>query len=132
MDITQYTGYFHDGSLLNIEHEKNNVVFTMVSAEMDQEDILDDAVLSKDDRIRGKLHLEGVKSITVSKNPFLDVLKKTYDNGRIFDFEINKNFVELCIDWINYPPKPRTNEFEVIRIEAMKIYWENIPDLSVY
>ena len=61
-----------------------------------------------------------------------EMLWKDYDNGEILDLEIDDNKVFLLIEWKNWPPKPRlrTNDVSKIEIEAEKIYWENIPDLS--
>lgn len=130
MNISKYTAFFHDGSIFDIQHVKDKIEFSMASAEMDEEDVEDDIALSQDDQIQGKLYIEGIKNIKINDKLFLGVLKKIYDNGRIFDFEITKNSVELSIDWVNFPPKSEANEFSVIEIEAEKIYWANIPDLA--
>ena len=53
-----------------------------------------------------------------------------YDSGSILDFEILNHKVILGIEWTDYPPKPRKSDFSTIEIEAEKIWWENIPDLS--
>src|SRR3972149_3210149 len=130
MNISKYSAFFHDGSIMDIRHTKDKIEFSMASAEMDREDVGDDIHLSKDDSIQGKLHIEGVKNIKINKKTFRGVIKKIYDNGRIFDFEIKKNGVEISIDWVNFPPKNEVDEFTVIEIEAKKIWWENIPDLA--
>jgi hypothetical protein len=130
MNIKKYTSFFHDGSVLDIQHVNDKMILSMESAEMDKDDIKDDITLSKDDRIRGKLHIEKIKRIKLNKKLFLGTIKKTYDDGGIFDFEIKKNSVELSIDWVNFPPKTEVNDFSVIKIEAEKIWWENIPDLE--
>lgn len=130
VDISKYAAFFHDGSLMDIQHIGNNIVFSMGSAEMDEEDLKDDILLSKDDRIAGKLHVERVKSIIIDENPFLGILKKRCDNGNIFHFEIIKNNLEMMIIWENFWPNPKVDEFVVIKIEAEKIWWENIPNLE--
>jgi hypothetical protein len=130
ININKYADFFHDGSIMDIQHMGNKVEFSMASAEMDEEDVKDDVILSKDNSIQGKLHIEGIKSITIDKQPFFGEITKKYDNGKIFDFEITDNSVELAINWINFPPKPMVNEFSVIKIEAKKIWWENIPNLE--
>jgi hypothetical protein len=130
MNISKYVAFFHDGAIINIQHIKNTIEFSMASAEVDpEEDIIDDVILSKDASIQGKLHIEGVLAITINKKPFLGMLKNLYDRGKIFDFEITENSVELSIDWINFSPRLQINEFSVIQIKAKKIWWENIPDL---
>lgn len=130
MNISNYAAFFHDGSIMDIQHVGNTVEFSMASAEMDEEDITDDVVLSRDGSIQGKLHVEEITNIIIDKHSFFGKITKTYDNGKIFDFEITKNCIELSIDWVNFPPKPAINEFSIIKIEAKKIWWENIPDLS--
>jgi hypothetical protein len=122
---------------MEIKHIEDEIVLSMESAEIDEEEIKDyiapskvDIILSKDDRIRGKLHIAEVKNIKINDKAFSGILKKMYDYAGIFDFEIKKNTVELSIKWGTYSFDPNFNEFSVIEIEAEKIYWENIPDLE--
>ena len=131
MDIFKYTAFFHDGAITDIKHDENGIEFFMKSAEMDIEDIVDDKIiLTKDNRIKGILHIEGIKNIKIDDNHFFGLIEKKYDRGKIFDFEMKKNSVELSIDWVNFPPKLQINEFTNIKIEADKIYWVKIPNLS--
>lgn len=130
MDISDYTSFFHDGSLLEIKHENDKIELSMSSAEMDEEDLKEPIVLSKDDRIVGKLHIEGIKNIIVDNERLEKSLKKEYDDGEIFHLEIVNNTVNLEIIWGNYPPNPEVDEFSEITIEAQKVYWENIPHLN--
>lgn len=130
MNISKYTAFFHDGSIINIQHFEDEIVFSMASAEMDEEDIGEDIILSKDDSIHGKLHIKRIRNIKVNKELFLGDIQMNYDYGKIFDLEIKQNSVELSIDWVNFPPKPQVNEFSVIHIEAEKVWWENIPNLE--
>lgn len=76
----------------------------MESTEMDEEDIVDDIVLSNDDSIKGKLYIIGIHSITINKKPFVGTLKKTYDHGSIFELAIKKKSIEICIEWVDSPP----------------------------
>ena len=132
MDISKYTSYFHDGSLIAIDYGKNDteLTLTMESAEVDPEDIKDNIPLAKEDRIKGKLHLKGVKNIYINRKKLSTPLKMNYDNGKIFDLEIKNNEVLLAISWRNYPPKPDTNDFSTITINVESMCWENIPDLE--
>lgn len=129
MDISNYTSFFHDGSIGEIQHDRDGIVLSMSSAQMDEEDNKDNIPLSKDDFIQGKLHIEGIKSIIVDDQPFFGVLKKTHDSGGIFRFELRRGVVELMISWENFRPKPKEEDFTVTKIEAENIWWENIPDL---
>lgn len=76
MIISKYAAFFHDGSVINIQHSGDRIEFSMASAEMDEEDIKDNITLSKDDSIQGKLHLKGIRNIIIDGKPFLGILKK--------------------------------------------------------
>ena|SRR5689334_12483140 len=131
MNISKYSAFFHDGSLMDIKHVNNIIELSMSSAEVDEEeDIKGGIPLSKDNCIQGKLHVEGVKMLKISNKLIQGKFKKIYDNGSIINFQIIDPFVRLAIDWNNYPPNPPIDEFEIILIEAEKIWWENIPDLG--
>lgn len=96
--IFKYAPFFHDGSIMNIRHIGDKIEFSMASAEMDEEDTQGDIILSKESRIEGKLHVEGVKSITINKKPFFGIVKKIYDDGGIVYFKITKNSFVASID----------------------------------
>lgn len=49
--------------------------------------------------------------------------------GEILHLEIKKKYIELSIEWRNYPSKPRDEDFSTFQIKGDKIYWENIPTL---
>jgi hypothetical protein len=127
--IEYYSQFFHDGAIVSIEHHHNNMEISMESAQMDSEDLKDDIKLSKDDCIRGKLHLENIKTISIDEIPYFKTFQMPYDAGEICTFILDKQMVELQIIWVNFPPKPDVNEFSTIKITAEKIWWENIPDL---
>lgn len=132
MDISRYEAFFHDGELKDIEHKNDAIVLTMCSSEMDYKDIGNkDIKLAKDPItcLKGKLHIEGVKQITISEEPFNRKLKMFYDDAEIFKLKIDKSKVEICIKWTDFPPKPRKSDFSVVQIQAKKIYWENLPEL---
>lgn len=128
MNIADYTSNFHDGSIIDIKHEINRIEISMESAEITEEDMKEDFPLSEHDTIKGKLHLEEVKSIKEC-NSYLNFLKMKHEDATIFHFKINNNKVELQIIWGTYPPNPPVDDFSTIEIEAEKIWWENIPDL---
>ena len=128
MNLKNYTSFFHDGSINAINHIGNKITISMESAEMDEEDVKDDIDLSKDDRIRGKLHIEGTKSIKENNQSYTDILRMKYADAEIFHLEVNQNKVELQIKWGSYPPKPCIEDFSTIEIEAENIWWENTPN----
>lgn len=132
MGIENYTAYFHDGEILDITHSEDNIILTMLSAEMDQEDC--DIELSQESpfpNLRGKLHCQEIKEVFIDDKPFKGRLEKRYDEAGISDFEIRENSVYLSIKWGNYSPQYKELDFSTIRIEAGKVYWENIPTLSL-
>lgn len=131
MNVSNYTAFFHDGAILDIKHEKNKIQLFMESAQIDEEDLkeehLDDIILSNDERIRGELHIEEIKSININ-NKLVDRIIKKNDYGRIFDLELTHSSIKLLLEWVSFSPKLE-GEFMTIKILAEKIYWENIPDL---
>src|SRR5262245_12185926 len=130
MNISKYADFFHDGTIHDISHIKDQMRISMESAELLTEWNEDNVTLSKHNRIEGYLRLENIKNIQINEKPYFGILRKTYDSSDIYDFEIRENKVILLVQWINYPPKPREEtDFFTIEIEAEKIYWENIPTL---
>src|SRR3990167_293123 len=129
MDIKKYTSFFHDCSILAIQHQGNNLVISMESAEMNEEDKLDDVVFSKEDSILGKLHLEGVKSILDKHLGRITKLEMKNEHAGICHFEFNESHVEFQIRWESFPFNRFDEDFSVVKIEAEKIWWENCPDM---
>ncbi len=130
MDISEYAAYFHDGLILDIVHTKDKIDFSMASAEIDEGETQGNIILSRDFSIQGKLHIEGIQSIKLNENEFSGTLKKLYDRGKIFDFEITKNSIEISIIWTDFLGNSEVKEFSIIKIKAENIWWENIPDLE--
>ena len=130
MDISKYTGYFHDGEIIDIKHVGNNIEILMCSAEVDQDEITDPIPLAQSNFLfmRGRLHIEGVRSIKMNNNIFLDCMALWYKDNDVLDFKIEKNKVTLNIGWRQY--KPPINDFSAFEIEAEKIWWENLPDIE--
>ena len=61
MDISKYTCYFHDGILVDIQHVGNDIDISMISPQVEPEDMMENMPPLKVGSIMGKLHLEGVK-----------------------------------------------------------------------
>lgn len=130
MNIQNYTSYFHDGTVHDINHVKNHMEIAMESAQLLPAWNEDAIKLSKYDTISGRLHLDKIKSIRVNENNYTGELRKTYDSSDINHFEILSNKAILLIRWINYPPNPyEETDIFTIEIEADEIYWENVPNL---
>jgi hypothetical protein len=130
MNIAGYDAFFHDGSLINIQHVDNKIELSIESSGIFEDDLKDEIVLSKNNTLKGKLHLEGVKNILLNKNqPFLGVLHMLYDSAEIMHLTIMKDRIKLSLEWENFPPHPKVTAYLFLEIEADKIWWENIPDL---
>jgi len=129
MNAADYDAFFHDGSLINIQHTNNKIEISMESAEISENDLKDDIDLSKYNTLKGKLHLEDVKSILDNDQPFTGLLKMQFDSAIILDLEIVKNKIKMFLEWTNYPPHAEIAAYSNYEIEAKKIWWENIPAL---
>ncbi len=130
INFKMYVDYFHDGYMYGINKENGGIAISMSSAEIDLDIAKGKIVLSKDNSIKGILHLSSVKKVHISDQYDIYELFSVFDRGVILDFEITGKSVEFGILWENFPPKSRTNEFSNILIESEKIWWENIPDLE--
>lgn len=129
IDISRYSGYFHDGGVINISQFNDEIEISMESNQIFPKWNPENIPLSSYETIRGKLHLKKVKNILVD-NQYTMLLKMQYDSGDILDFKIEEpKKIILSLLWTNYPPKERCRVYQCIQIEAEKIYWENIPNL---
>lgn len=128
MNLKDYFGFFHDGTIINIIQNNDYIEILMESAEILPEWNKENISLSNRATIKGKLHLEQIKNILIDKKP-VNHIQLLYDDGEILTFRINNNKLNLLVLWSNYPPKLRLNVTQLIEIEAEKIYWENIPNL---
>lgn len=129
MDIEKLTGYFHDGGFIGAKRKENNIELYLHSCEITDDEPVDKEILSTESMIRGKLSLIGIKWMTVDNKEDKEIPWKEYDDAEILDLEINDNKVFLLVEWINFPPKTYASDTGTIKIEAEKVYWENIPDL---
>lgn len=133
MNIDNYGGYFHDGSIIDIFHDNSTLVLSMDSAEISPEENLDNILLSEQRTIKGKLHLEGVESITESETEGEKAvhghLKMLQDFAEILHLKIHGTTVKLGLEWVNLPPKKAVSAYSFYTIKAKKVWWENIPDL---
>ena len=126
MDIQKYADYFHDGLVFDMR-QKKNIILSLESAELWPEWNKDNITLSKASTLSGNLHLEGVKSIYINEKKY-DKLEMIHDIGEIYHLKIIENTMVLAASWSNDPPKlPEETDVYTYKIEAEKIYWENIP-----
>ncbi|CDR33197.1 hypothetical protein [Criblamydia sequanensis] len=121
MNIQKYQGYFHDGILVDIQQENDNVTIALISSQISPVNLLDDT-------IRGKLHLDNIEKIVVDGS-IRQTIKMQYDNGDLFGLEIEEHKVTLVVIWQTLRPIKRIENDSKIEIEAKKINWENIPNM---
>lgn len=126
MNIEPYTAYFHDGSVLDIFQDANQLVFYLESAEIKKEFKVERSLLSADSRLKGNFCIPKGAEIILDNEVFKGVLLKIHDSGRILDWEIAGNQIYLLIEWRDFLPKPKTNDFTEIKITSDDFVW--IPD----
>lgn len=137
IQLKKYANYFHDGTLLNIIHKESDIQLMITSAEMDMEDLLPEDrgannILSRDDTIQGKIHIDNVSKVTIGKEKTCDFLKMQGDFGIILDFEVYDCRIEIGVEWHTFPCENENHwqKYSYTIIEAKKIWWENIPNLE--
>lgn len=129
MNLAKYFGYFHDGTIINIIQNNDQIEILMESAEILPDWNKDNIPLSNNQTIKGKLYLKGIKRILINKI-LVNHVKLVHDDGEILRFRIDKNNkLKLLVLWSNYLPKANSAVTQLIEIEAERIYWENIPNL---
>ncbi|MDP1607684.1 MAG: hypothetical protein Q8L98_00010 [Chlamydiales bacterium] len=128
MDITKYTSYFHDGEVLNVEHNDGNIKISMRSAEIDL-DSIDPVLLTKDNRLVGILHVNGVKLIINNEKKFEQKMKMLLSDNDLLHLEIKEGVVFCEIGWRG--GNPCQFDFSAFEIHADEIWWENMPDYKV-
>lgn len=131
MSIEKYKTYFHDGSIFYIKHENNCMKIAMESAEIDEEDLLPSLKLSKENTIKGILHIDGIIKIQENAKDYTGIYEKKRPIAEIYDLELTPKHVELQIGWETIPINYSYSDFSTLKITAEKVHWENIPNLSV-
>ena len=131
MNIAEHACYFHDGTVINIEHNKDKIILFLESGWIDPSTYEDKTLLSKSSTLIGKLVAENIKSIRCDDAPFTGVFKKLRDDGEILDLDVFSNSIELLVEWKVFPKKPRKAEVTKIEIEATRFYWENVPNFEL-
>ncbi len=129
IDIREYAPFFHDGSLQKIDCPGREIRMSMCSVEISPEDCLSPVTLSNRQTLTGILHCQGIRKVDLTGNIKIEDLFQIFDKGTILDFEFSDHTLEIGILWENFSPKPRTNQFTTILIQADHFFWENIPNL---
>jgi hypothetical protein len=89
-DLKNYTGYFHDGSLLDIKQGEKSISIKVESAQLLPEWKVENVFLTQERTIFVVLYLEDIKNIKVNDVTFHGKLKMHYDSAEIASFEIEK------------------------------------------
>lgn len=125
MNISKYTGYFHDGIIHNLVKTDDEIKIDMESCELNQQEIIkEEIILSQHRTIKGTLYIRGIKNLKINHHK-TNQFKMNFDDGEILRFRLIENKVFLLIKWIDYPPKEYIEFTEIIEIEAEKIFWQN-------
>ena len=88
MNISKYD--FHDGYVIDLKHINNKIKISMESAEISDEELKDDIILSDHSTIKGKLHMERIKNIRINNKDYLENFLKIHDKGNIYSFDRQK------------------------------------------
>ncbi len=92
MDIKNYTGYFHDGSITSIIQKNNEIEIEIESSEILPEWNVKEFSLTKDMTIKGKLILSDVKKIEDNNEILIEINRNCCD-GELLRLMIEKNRV---------------------------------------
>lgn len=128
MKISKYTSFFHDGEILEINHNLQNIKIRMRSAELNP-DLAPDIKLAKGNFFQGILHIEGVKYIIKNDLSFHGSIKLLSKDNDLLHLKIKENIVYCEISWRN--TECCRNDFSAFEIHAERIWWENTPDILV-
>lgn len=124
MDISSYTSYFHDGEVLGIIQKEDYIMMYLKSAEINP-NIINDIPLSVDNRLKGNLHIKGVKSIFNNGEELEGELQMLFPDNDLLHLKIKGNTVFCEIGWRGR----NSNEidFSDLEIRATEVWWENLP-----
>lgn len=126
MRFSNYTAYFHDGSVINIERVGKDIDLTLESSEINPNLLQDEFVLTEENTLKGVLRLKNVKNINVAGKPVKTKLAMKYREGEILDLKIKGNKVLLLIEWSDLSIGPFVNDVSKIEIESEKICWRDL------
>lgn len=125
--LKPFQSYFHDGSIIDISYNKNDVKISLESAEIC--DIIN-IPLSIHKTIKGNLYIKNPELILLDKKNTEINLTMMADSAGIIKFELEENKVRFFVEWNSYPPDDRkTVKYSDIVFIAQQIFWENVPDL---
>lgn len=97
--------------VIDIQQKEDEIMISMESAEISNDDLKDEIILSEHSTLKGILFLGNIISILINNKPCPEKLKMLADIGSILDFELSENKVRFFIEWINNPnarPDPKS------------------------
>ena len=127
MNIALHTSEFHDGSIFSVDQTDDQLVIFMESAEIDSDEVRD-ILLTNDNRLRGKLHIEGIQNIKENGAQVFRFPIGDYKKSEIKHLKILNSKVILEILWTEVSDPTETG-YSSLEIEADKVWWENRADL---
>lgn len=136
IDISKYQDFFHDGSIIDIQNQNDNIIISMESAEIAGDWLQEKITLSPHKTLKGKLHFEQVETTTCyvdicyDEEPHYEKPVMLADCATILHMTVTATKFESIVEWNNFPPKKNIELDSGICIECKRIWWEHIPDLS--
>lgn len=127
---SKYKSFFHDGEILAVNSENQDLIFSIVSPEVLEEDIVEeDLHLLSNQRFQGKLHIKNVKSLAIDGILQEKTLHISADMVDIFHCDISHKMVTFHLLLSDIPLTGPISEI-TLEINGAKIWWENIPNLE--
>ena len=125
----KYVSFFHDGSLLDVNQTDNKIDLNLESAELRPEWNFDRIPLSKNNTLKGILHLEGVTQIS-ENGIHIKQFRKLYETNDISSMRIYHNKLIVLILWIVQEGlRWKYSDLYTYDFSIKSFYWENIPNL---
>lgn len=121
MDITSYAYNFHDGEIIDIKHINDKIEISMESFAFELNEIINDIFLSDWHTLKGKLHINDVKSVAID-NVLIPQLKMVYDDYEILDLIFEHNNITILVIVRNFPPKKKRNACTINRNYSCKLF----------
>lgn len=118
---------FHDGSIIAIEHQSDEMRIAMESAELCPE-ALDEAVgLTDTGTIKGILIISGIRTIELDGKMFKGRLEMHADDATILNVDADDSKVHFFVEWANFSQIEPDEQYTDIVIEADSIRWQDHP-----
>ncbi|MBF5058913.1 hypothetical protein [Candidatus Neptunochlamydia vexilliferae] len=127
VDIRKYLEFFERGEILGVIYKGDKVFLTLESSYINPKAVDNRTILSKNCTLRGKLVLQRVESYCLDNKKTQPPKKQLFAGGKIVKLELKQTVAEIVFEYKEQSIKKRV----AVKIEAQKIYWENLPTLSL-